>query len=490
MKKRVLAAALAAATVLSLAGCNQGGSSSGASNTSSGSSSANSGATSSENSGATSDDTSNTPSGSDVELTDEDSTLTLVAWNGNEDLNLLIDFFNSKKSEGAAEVKWAQIGDSGDDSKEKYKSYLDSGEDADILFCDAGWAQLYENMGDKVIPLSELGIDKSQYPNAYPYTLDVGTNEAGDFMGATWQATPGLFVYNAKLAEQYLGVTTPDQMQEKVKDWDTFKQTAADLKEASSGAVKMVATEQGLWQVKQCEKSDKWVKDGIFAFTGEAEAYIDFAKEFADNGWVDPNIGAWSPEWWTCMNNGDALGEFVPTWGLKGNNGSMIYNFAAGGSVDPETNEWKANDTAANDMFSACPGPAGWYWGGTYLVIPAQCNTKKTAAEFIKCITQNEANMKEYAQANGDFMNNKNAMNGVAFNNPVLIGGQDQFAILMDKADDIKMGSTITQYDADINSAFNDEVLAYCKGTNTREDILPKVNDKVLLAFDELDVAE
>jgi alanyl-tRNA synthetase len=37
-------------------------------------------------------------------------------------------------------------------------------------------------------------------------------------------------MYRADLAEQYLGVTTPEEFQEKVADWDTFMDTAAELK--------------------------------------------------------------------------------------------------------------------------------------------------------------------------------------------------------------------------------------------------------------------
>ena len=510
MKKRVLAAALAAATVLSLAGCNQGGSSSGTSSTNSGSSSANSGATSGESSGATS---SESPANPD-ELTDEDETLSLLSWSGNEDMQLMIDFYCEKTGFDKNKIKVVTQGDSGGAAKEAYQNYLKGTGDADILYCDAGWAQLYENNnaamvanvgGDLVMPLSELGITKDQQPNAYPYTLQVGTNAKGEFVGATWQATPGCFVYNAKLAKQYLDVETPEDMQALVKDWDTFEQTAAKLKEASNGAVKMVCTEAGLWQVKQCDKKDKWVKDDVFAFTGEAESFIDFAKKYTDEGYVDANIGTWCTAWWNTLNDGSALGEFIPTWGLKGTSGSMLFNFAAGAQdvpkVDDDGNpvlddegkqvmESVVNDSAATDLFSACAGPQSWYWGGTYMCVAAKCNTKKTAADWIKFFTQNEDAMKEYAQKNGDFMNSTKAMEGVTYKNPVLIDGQDQFAILFNEAKKINMGDTITMYDADINDKFNAQVADYCKGTVSKDDILPNTKTEVIKLFPGLTATE
>lgn len=497
MKKRVLAAVVAATAVLSLAGCKDSGTSSGSGDSGTASTPAASNTGDNSTPAASNGGDASTPSG---ELVDEDDTLSILSWSNNEDMTLLIDMFCEKTGTDKSKIQWVKQGDAGGDAKTKYKEYLKGSGDADLLFCDAGWAQLYENDADLVIPMSELGITKSQYPDAYPYTLEVGTNEKGEFMAPTWQATPGLFVYNAKVAKEHLGVETPEAMQALVKDWDTFEKTAATLKEKTNGAVKMVATEAGLWQVKQCDKTTKWVNGSDFVLTGEADKFADMAKKYTDNGWVDINIGAWSGEWWATMADESSLGEFVPTWGLKGNSGSMIFNFAAGGTwqdvEDPDNpgqtkKEYVINDTAATDKLSACAGPQSWYWGGTYICAAKKINTKKTAAEFIKFFTQNAANMKEYGQNNGDFMNNKNIMKEVTFTNPVLIGGQDQFKILVSEADKVNMGGTITKYDSDINDAFNGAVTEYCKGeVSSKDDAIAKAKSKIAEAYPDLNVAD
>lgn len=478
MKKRILAAVIAAATVLSLTGC-------GDKNTSSAgdtSTPAASGGTDASTPGG--DTSAADPAG----LVDDDDTLSILSWSNNEDMELLFDMFCAKTGFDRSKINWVKQGNSGGEAKEAYQNYLKGDGDADLIFCDAGWAQLYENDDSLTIPLSELGITKDQYPDAYPYTLEVGTNEAGQFVGATWQATPGLFVYNAKLAKEHLDVETPEQMQEKVKDWATFEQTAQALKDKTAGKVKMVATEAGLWQVKQCDKTSRWVNDGKFVLTGEADAFVDMAKKYSDNGWVDPSIGAWSGAWWATMSDGTSLGEFVPTWGLKGNSGSMLFNFAAAGSVNDE-GEYVVGDTAATDVLSACAGPQSWYWGGTYICATKKINTKKTAADFIKLLTQDADVMKEYGSKNGDFMNNKKIMPSVSFTNPVLIGGQDQFKILASEADKITMGGTITKYDADINDKFNGAVQDYCKGTiASKDEVITKAKKDIAELFTDLTV--
>lgn len=481
MKKRILAAVVAAASVLSLAGCNGNNTSSGA-GTGSGSSTpaaSNTSGTASNNSTATS-----TPA---ADLKDEDEKLSILAWSNNEDMDLIINFFCEKTGYDKSKIEWVKLGDSGGDAKEKYMEYLKGDGDADLLFCDAGWAQKYENNGE-CIPMSELGITKDQYPNAYSYTLEVGTNEAGEFMAPTWQATPGLFVYNTKAAEEHLGVKTPEEMQAKVKDWATLEATAEELKTKSGGKCKMLSTEGGLWQVKQCDKKAKWVNDGKFVLTEEADAFVDMAKNYSDKGYLDASIGTWSTGWWNSVNSGSALGEFVPTWGLKGNPGSMIYNFAAGGKEN-DKGEFVANDKADNTLLAACAGPQSWYWGGTYICASKKCNTKKTASEFLKLMTQNDEAMKEYGSKNGDFMNNKKIMPDVSFKNPVLKDGQDQFKILVNEADKINMGGTITQYDADINDKFNAAVGEYCKGTiSSKDDAIKQAKKDIAELYTDLKV--
>lgn len=458
MKKKILAAVVAAASVLSLAGCNESGTSSGSGNsTPAANSGANSAAT---NSGANSTATS-TPA---TDLKDDDDKLSILAWSSNEDVPLLIDFFCEKTGISKDKVEWVKVGNKGEEAREQYAQYLKGDGDADLIFCDADWTQLYASNSD-IAPLSELGITKDQYPNAYKYTLAVGTSAEGEFKGATWQATPGAFVYNAKAAEQYLGVKTPEEMQAMVKDWDTLKATAKTLKEKSDGKCKILATEGGLWQVRQAALSKPWVVDGKFSMDSVANEFYDMAKEFADNGWLDPNVGQWTTAWYNAVNDGSALGDFVPTWGLKGGSGSILYNFAAGGSADADGN-FVANEKAATDLLSACEGPQGWFWGGTYMMPTAKCNTKATAKKWIELFTQDEAAMKEYAEKNGDFMNNSKVMSNVSFKNPVLIGNQDHFKILVEKAKDIDLDGKVSKYDSQIKGFFNDSVNALLKGTD------------------------
>ena len=471
MNKKILAAVVCAATVLSLAGCGEKGTSSTAGGNST---------PAANNSSAAGGNTS-TPAGGEStpapagDLTDDDDVLSILAWENNEDVPLLIDFFCEKSGISKDKVKFVGLGSGGEAAREQYAQYLKTDGDADLILCDADWVGQYSN-SDMTVPLSELGITTSQYPDAYKYTLAVGTNEAGEFTGATWQATAGCFVYRADLAEQYLGVKTPEEMQAKVKDWDTFKATAIELYEKSGGKTKLQATEGGLWQVRQAALSKPWVVGGKFQMDSVAEEFYDFAKDYLDNNVFDKSVKQWDASWYAAVKSGAALGDFVPTWGLKGNSGSIIYNFAAGND--------KGEGTADNSILSACEGPQGWFWGGTYICATNKINTKKTAAEFIRIMTQDQAAMREYAEKNGDFMNNSKAMDGVVFNNPILKDGQNQFAILLEKAKTIDLDGKITRYDSQIKGAFNDSVNALLNGEVADKDAaIVQFKSKVVEAF-------
>ena len=458
MNKKILAAVVCAATVLSLAGCGEKNTSSGNGGGTSNGGTSNGGASNGGTSAPANESVANPD-----ELTDEDDTLSILAWSSNEDVQLLIDFYCKETGTDKSKINWVKVGNKGEESREQYQNYIKGDNDADLIFCDADWAVLYAEM-DVTVPLSTIGITKDQYPDAYAYTLAVGTNSKGEFTGATWQATPGCFVYNAKKAEELLGVKSPAEMQEKVKDWDTFKATGKEVYEKSGGKTVLQCTEGGLWQVRQAALSKPWVVDGKFSMDSVADSFYDMAKEYTDEHILNPNNDQWSTAWYNSINDGSAIGDFVPTWGLKGASGSIIYNFAAGGTEDSDGN-FVANSSAANDLLAACEGPQGWFWGGTYMMPTSKINTKKTAADFIKFFTQNADAMKKYATENGDFMNNSKAMTGVAFNNPVLIGGQNQFEILLEKAKEIDLDGKVSQYDSQIKSSFNDSVQKYIKNT-------------------------
>lgn len=461
MKKRILAAVVAAAAVMSLAGCSD-------KNTSS-----------TDNNNSTPANNNSTPAqGGEVSaadpssLTDEDNTLSIAVWGDNGDINHLIDFFK-QESGTSVEVKMVDCGQGGEAAREQYTKILaaDSNVDADLIICDMDWVRNYVDDGGKyTIPLADLGISASEYTDAFGYTIGVGTDSNGVFKGATFQATPGAFFYRADLAEQYLGVKSPDEMQAKVKDWDTFRATAKELADASGNKCALQCTEGGLWQVFQCNRTKAWVVDGKLEMDN-AEQFLDMIKEMYDAKAIT-DAPQWDGAWYSTVQDGSALGDFAPTWGLTGLKGSILGDMAL---IDE-------NGANPQVQLALCDGPQGWYWGGSYFCATVKCNTKKTAAEFIRFYTINKDSMKKYSETYHDYMNNKSAMSEIVSagqNNPSLVGGQDHFAILNKTVGNIDVTGKLTTYDSVIKTAFNDAAKKYMTGDLDKEAAINAFKDEV-----------
>lgn len=456
MKKRLLAALVASAAVLSLAGCNNGGSNS----TSTDSKPAD---------GSTSSSVSKTEESKPAEdVKDDDDTLTILTWESNNDIQVQKKFFCEKTGIAEDKINIVTVGADGGAGRDGIQNYMKGSEDADLFTMDAEWTSLFTNNDSLTLPYSEIGLAASDFPNAYKYTIDMGTAENGIFKAASFQCTPGGFVYRADLAKEYLGVNSPEEMQEKVKDWDAFKATAQTLYSASGNKTSICATTGGLWQVYQCYRTQPWVKDGKFVMD-TAENFFDIAKEYVDNKWC-ANVPQWNTAWYAAVSDGTALGDFVPTWGLTtSNSGSILENFASKQEVKDDSGNvtGTVGQDLADDALAICQGPAGWYWGGTYYAVSARCNTKATAKKWIELFCNDDAAMKEYAEKTGDFVNNKPAMEAIInakTNKNSKLGGQDHFAVLNDVANKINVTGTVTQYDSQCKTALNNAVTALLDG--------------------------
>ena len=474
MKKRILAALLASAAVLSFAGCSKDNGSSGDSSAADSSAADSSAADSSA-----ADDSSNA---GDSALSSEE-TLTILAWTGNSDIKNMVKLFCQEKGYSEDQIVIKGVGDNGEGARDQYAQYLSGDGDADLMCLEADWILQYINDDTLVAPLSDLGITEADYANAYDYTIQIGKDKNGVLKGASFQAAPGGFVYRTDLAEEYLGVKTPEEMQEKVKDWDTFMETAKTVYEASGNKTSLTATEGGLWQVYAANRTQPWVVDGKLVMD-TAEDFFDVAKTMADNHYL-AGVPQWDPAWYQAGQDGTTMGYFFSTWCMTNSDGSQLWQ-AEGVTKDDDGN--LSGPTFGK--YNICQGPTGYFWGGTWLAASTKCDTKDLATEFVKFFTTDADTMQKYAEFTGDFTNNKVAMQTIidaGTNKNDLLGGQDQFAVLADGANNIKMDGLITEYDSKIKSCLNTAVQDYIAGTYaTKEEAVDAFKKSVVATFPDI----
>ena len=387
-----------------------------------------------------------------VNLPDDDDTLTIVCWT-DADLANMFDQYS-----GSGTPTYQNCGSNGTEASTQYATYLNSGDDVDLFVAEAGWILNYINDDSMSAPLSDLGFTADDYKDAYQYTVEIGTDNNGVLKAASWQAAAGGYAYNTTLAEQYLGVTSPEDMQAKIGSWDDFAATAEELKTASEGKVTMAATIGGLWQAFSTAKNAAWV-DGTTIKTDVAKEFTDMVKGYVDNGYVNPSVEQWTTDWTNAGLNGETLGYFYSTWCL-GEGAQLEQNGGSDGN-------WRI-----------VVGPQAFFWGGSWLCVSPNCNSATPAAEFVRQFTVDAASMEEYALYSGDFVNNKVAMDKIVAdksNSNPLLGGQDQFAVLADVASGIKMSDSISKYDQSLKDSF----------LNVLKDNISEDTDTIISKFSE-----
>ncbi len=405
---------------------------------------------SSEESSESSKDEESSAASADIKLADGGDTLTILCWTG-DDIEKMIENF------GKDNVKYQNVGKNGSEAKEQYTQYFAGGDDVDLFVLEADWILDYINNDEYCADLADLGFTDADFDGCYDYTVSIGTNDAGKLKAASWQATPGAYVYRTDLAESILGAKTRDEMQELCKDWATFEKTAET---AAAKGVAMADTLGGMWQVYQYNKANAWVDaDGKLVVDDYCKDYAELAKKWYDNGYVTKE-SQWNDGWYAISEKDQTMGYFFCTWCLGA--GSMLSN-AEGGVNDDGT----AKNEKLYGKYNICAGPSAYAWGGSWLAVSPKTDNASLAHDFIKYFTVDETSMENYALFKSEFVNNPTVMKKIVddgSNKNALLGGEDQFAVLYEAASKIDLDGKITAYDSVIKGDFNDAVNKYVNG--------------------------
>ena len=356
--------------------------------------------------------------------------------------------------------------------QQKLDAALGAGEHIDMFLIEADYALKYVD-SDYTLPLEEIGITADQLAKQYPYTVTVATDSNGQIKGSSWQAAPGLFLYRRSLAEKYLGVKSPEEMQEKVKDWDAFLATAREVNEKSAGATKLIPSNGDVWQVVRTVRSTPWVDDEMnLVIDDQVKWYFDFAKTLRDEN-LTAMANPWSEAWNAGVGNDSIMGYFFSTWGIQW---TMVGN--SGGS--------KPGEGTYGD-WAAVNGPQPYYWGGTWLTAATTCTNKALAKDIIEYFTIETGSMQDYCLKSKDYVNNTEAIQaiidaGFAFD---FLGGQDHYSLFQAVTPLIDI-SAMSAYDQNINICMDAEVNAYASGEKDYETAIQDFKDAVVDLYPEL----
>lgn len=195
----------------------------------------------------------------------------------------------------------------------------DTDDKVDIFLSETDYVYKYTDAeADAAMPLKDLGIDPDKdLADQYDFTRTTASDADGVQRGSTWQCCPGTMVYRRDIAKEVFGTDDPTAVGEKVKDWDTMKQTAEELKQKGYYAF---ASYADTFRLYGNNISDSWVKDGDTKVTVDPMImqWINDSKEWLDAGYLNPTVkGQWNDDWNKAMGSQSKVFAFLfPAWGI------------------------------------------------------------------------------------------------------------------------------------------------------------------------------
>ena len=334
----------------------------------------------------------------------------------------------------------------------------------DMFLCEADYALKYVD-SDASVDVKTIGLTDEDMADMYQYTKDVMTDSNGAIKGVSWQATPGLFLYNAVYAREVLGTDDPAEVQEYVKDWDTFTETAAKMKEAG---IAMVSGFDDTYRCFSNNVSAPWVTDGKIIVDPQLKAWVDQTKEYTDNGYNN-KTSLWDDAWVAGQKiDGKTFGYFFSTWGIPF---TLLPNTLET-SVDNGGKEEVGN--GGYGEWRACEGPQSYFWGGTWIMGCATSDNVEITKDIMLKMTCDKETMKNITATEQDYTNNKTAIKELiegGYENPFL-GGQDHLSLLTEAAEKVDLSNKLSKYDQACNEKFQGAMKDYFLGNTTYEEAL------------------
>ena len=353
-----------------------------------------------------------------------------------------------------------------------------SAEAPDIFALEADYAKEWIN-SDHTAALTDIGFTEDELAVSVPSVVDFGRDPNGVAKALSWQSTPGALFYRASLAEKYLDVSTPEEFQEMVSDWETFFATAEEVNDASEGKTKLFNSIGDIYKPFFYQREAGWVQDGKLVIDPALIELAEYAKVAKEEGLY--NLGEqWQETWFAGMKTDATMAYFLPTWGLH-----YVLKPNSGGEKPGEGTygDWRM-----------VAGPVGYSWGGTWLAANAtkvaEASDAKKAAikEFIRYCTLDYDFLTQLATETGDFVSNMQVAKDIvaAGGTPNdFLGGQDHYAAFAESS--MLISDSTTGYDGVMNGLFQNFVLnPYLNGEIDMDSAIENFKNEVRAAYSDI----
>ena len=315
----------------------------------------------------------------------------------------------------------------------------------DIFLSETDYVNKYTDAdADVAMPLADLGIDPAtDLKDQYEFTKTTASDMNGVQRGSTWQCCPGLLVYRRDIAMDVFGTDDPEAIGEKVKDWDTMKATAEELK---AKGYYTFASYADTFRLYGNGIGDSWVKQGETVINVDQKImdWISDSKEWLDAGYLDKTVkGQWNDDWNKSMGSASKVFAFLfPAWGI---------DFTLKPNWDGDAGAWAVTNP-----------PQEYNWGGSYVHACTGTDNPEHVKDIILAVTASEDNLLKISRDYSDFTNTTVGMQKAAGDDTFsseFLGGQNPFMYFAPVAENIKI-APLSAYDQGcvelIQNAFSD----------------------------------
>lgn len=337
----------------------------------------------------------------------------------------------------------------------------------DLFLVEADYALKYVD-SEYTMPVADLGITDSDTANQYQYTKDIVTDSNGVLKGLSWQGCPGVMFYSREIAKEVFGTDDPAEVQKKVCDWDTYRETADELKAAG---YQIASSANDSYRVYSNNVTSKWVVDGKINIDDNIMKWVEVSKDLVDAGEVGTH-DMWSDDWSKGFYpEGKVFGYFGPAW---------LVNFSM--AADQEGSVGNQGGWAATE------GPQGFFWGGTWICAATGTDNAATIKDIMLKLTCDEEIMKNIVVEDDDFVNNKPAMDAMAQDSSYsskVLGGQNPLAMYCAGVEKLDL-SNLSAYDQGCNEEFQRAMKNYFEGNATLDEAKDLFYKAVVEKYPEL----
>ena len=302
----------------------------------------------------------------------------------------------------------------------------------DIFLSETDYVYKYTDAdADVAMPLTDLGIDPdTDLADQYPFTKTTASDQNGVQCGSTWQCCPGLLVYRRDIAKDVFGTDDPAVIGEKVKDWDTLKQTAEELK---AKGYFTFASYADTFRVYGNNVSQPWVTAGETTVKVDPLImdWIESSKEWLDAGYLDKTVkGQFNDDWNKAMGSASKVFAFLlPPWGI---------DFTLAPNWDGVDGTW-----------AVCNPPMTYNWGGSYVHACTGTDNPEHVKDIILSMTANKGNLIKISKDYQDFTNTVSGMQEASTDDSFassFLGGQNAYAYYAPVAENIQI-APLSAYD-------------------------------------------